>query len=58
VVELFDIDLVDEEEPFEIHEQAAHLFKHAGLPASTTSTTCGDLIRSSIRPSRRRIGSW
>lgn len=27
--ELFDIDVLDDEAPFEIDEQAAHLFKHA-----------------------------
>lgn len=27
--ELFDIDVLDDEDPFEIEEQAAHLFKHA-----------------------------
>lgn len=27
--ELFDIDVLDDEDPFEIDEQAAHLFKHA-----------------------------
>jgi len=29
--ELFDPDLLDEVDPFEIDRQAAHLFKHAGL---------------------------
>jgi hypothetical protein len=28
---LFDLDLLDDEDPFEIDEQAAHLFKHAEL---------------------------
>lgn len=28
---LFDIDLLDSDDPFEIDEQAAHLFKHAPL---------------------------
>lgn len=27
----FDLDLLDDEEPFEIDRQAAHLFKHAEL---------------------------
>jgi hypothetical protein len=27
--ELFDIDLLDDDDPFEIDRQAAHLFKHA-----------------------------
>ena len=31
MVEPFDIDLLDETDPFEIDEQAAHLFKHAAL---------------------------
>jgi len=31
VADLFDIDLLDDDDPFEIGEQAAHLFKHAGL---------------------------
>lgn len=29
--ELFDIDQLDDEDPFEIDDQAAHLFKHAAL---------------------------
>ena len=29
VAELFDIDALDEDDPFEIDSQAAHLFKHA-----------------------------
>jgi hypothetical protein len=49
VAEPFDIDLLDDEEPFEIEEQS---------PESMTPTTCGDRIPSSIRPSGRRIGSW
>ncbi|MHB8439813.1 MAG: hypothetical protein ACYDD4_11720 [Acidimicrobiales bacterium] len=28
---LLDLDLLDEDDPFEIDEQAAHLFKHASL---------------------------
>lgn len=28
---MFDIDLLDDHDPFEIDEQAAHLFKHAAL---------------------------
>ena len=28
---LLDIDLLDDEDPFEIDDQAAHLFKHPGL---------------------------
>lgn len=31
MAERFDFDLLDDEDPFEIDEQAAHLFKHAGL---------------------------
>jgi hypothetical protein len=31
VADLFDLDLLDEDDPFEIDEQAAHLFKHARL---------------------------
>jgi hypothetical protein len=31
VVERFDLDLHDEEDPFEIDDQAAHLFKHPRL---------------------------
>lgn len=30
-MELFDIDRLDEEDPFEIDTRAAHLFKHAPL---------------------------
>ena len=28
MAELFDLDLLDDEDPFEIDDQAAHLFKH------------------------------
>lgn len=31
MADLLDLDLLDEEDPFEIDEQAAHLFKHASL---------------------------
>lgn len=31
MAERFDFDLLDDEDPFEIDEQAAHLFKHVGL---------------------------
>ena len=31
MAELLDIDLLDDEDPFEIDDQAAHLFKHPGL---------------------------
>jgi hypothetical protein len=31
VAELFDLDTLDEEDPFEIDAQAAHLFKHPRL---------------------------
>ena len=31
VDDLFDLDLIDDEDPFEIDEQAAHLFKHPPL---------------------------
>ncbi len=31
MVQLLDIDVLDDEDPFEIDDQAAHLFKHAGL---------------------------
>jgi hypothetical protein len=31
VAELFDLDLLDEDDPFEIDVQAAHLFKHPRL---------------------------
>jgi hypothetical protein len=31
VADLLDLDLLDEDDPFEIDEQRAHLFKHAGL---------------------------
>ena len=34
MAELFDLDLLDDEDPFEIDDQAAHLFKHPerGIP--------------------------
>jgi hypothetical protein len=31
VSEPFDLDLLDDEDPFEIDDQAAHLFKHPRL---------------------------
>ena len=31
MAELFDLDQLDDNDPFEIDRQAAHLFKHAGL---------------------------
>jgi hypothetical protein len=31
VAELFDLDLLDDDDPFEIDEQVAHLFKHPYL---------------------------
>jgi hypothetical protein len=31
VAERFDLDLLDEQDPFEIDDQAAHLFKHPQL---------------------------
>lgn len=31
VGDLFDLDLLDDEEPFEIDQQVAHLFKHPNL---------------------------
>lgn len=31
VIELFDLDELDDEDPFEIEDQAVHLFKHAPL---------------------------
>jgi hypothetical protein len=31
---LFDIDLLDDHDPFEIDDQAVHLFKHAALGAA------------------------
>lgn len=53
--ERFDLDLLDEEDPFEIDAQAAHLFKHPHLE-STISMTCGPVIRCSTRPNRPRTG--
>jgi hypothetical protein len=52
---LFDLDLLDDEDPFEIDEQLAHLFKHAEL-ASTTSARYGRATPSSIRRGRRPTG--
>jgi len=31
VAELFDLEMLDEDEPFEVESQAAHLFKHPRL---------------------------
>ena len=57
MADLLDIDLLDEDNPFEIDEQAAHLFKHAGLGIDDIY----DVWRSdpsSTPPRRRRTGSW
>lgn len=48
--ERFDVDRLDEEDPFEIDDQAAHLF-NIRIWESGTSTTCGPVTRCSIRPS-------
>jgi hypothetical protein len=50
-----DLDALDDDAPFEIDDQAAHLFKHATL-ASTTSTTSGDPTRCSTPPNPRPTG--
>lgn len=31
MAELFDLDLLDDKEPFQVDDQAAHLFKHPAL---------------------------
>jgi hypothetical protein len=54
--ERFKLEQLDEEDPFEIDSQAAHLFKHPHL-GSTISTMSGPVIRCSIQPNLRRIGS-
>src|ERR1035438_6406793 len=54
--ERFDPDLLDEEDPFEIDTQAAHLLSIRTWE-STISTTCGPAIRCSTQPSRPRTGS-
>jgi hypothetical protein len=57
VGEPLDIDALDDEDPFEVDDQAAHLFKHAGLGVDDAY----DVWRSdplSTRPSRRRADSW
>ncbi|MGH8908610.1 MAG: hypothetical protein ACRD0K_19455 [Egibacteraceae bacterium] len=50
-----DIGLLDPENPFEVDDQAAHLFKHAGL-ALTTFTRSGTATPSSTRPSAQPTG--
>jgi hypothetical protein len=37
---LFDLDLLDDEDPFEIDEQLAHLFKHLAAPDSGEPSRC------------------
>ncbi|MBX7068951.1 MAG: hypothetical protein K1X38_06170 [Microthrixaceae bacterium] len=50
---LFDLDLLDDVDPFEIDRQVAHLFKPPA-PASRTSMPNGNPTRSSTRPHHRR----
>jgi hypothetical protein len=52
---LLAIDLLDEEDPFEIDEQAAHLFKHAPYGIEDVYE-CGKRIPSSTLRSRRPTG--
>jgi hypothetical protein len=54
--ERFDLDLLDEEDPFEIDTQAAHLFKHPHLGIDDIDDVwASDPLF--YRPSRRRTGS-
>lgn len=55
VVGFFDIDVLDDDDPFEVDDQVAHLFKHAALGLDDVYE-CGSRTRSSIRPNRRRTG--
>jgi len=49
--ELFDPDLLDEVDPFEIDRQASHLFKHAGLGiADVFEVYCSDPIFYPAKP--------
>ncbi len=55
VSDLFDLDLLDDEEPFEINHQVAHLFKHPYLGVDDIADVwISD--RSSIQPSPLRTG--
>ena len=55
MAELFDLDQLDDNDPFEIDRQAAHLFKHAGLGIDDFKTS-GSPTRFSTQPSRQQIG--
>jgi hypothetical protein len=55
VAEQFDLDLLDDADPFEIDTQSAHLFKHPHS-ASTTSMMSGPRTHCSIPPNRRPTG--
>jgi hypothetical protein len=56
VGDLLDIDLLDDEEPFEIDSQAAHLFKHAALGLDDIYDVWRS-ARFSIRQGSRLTGS-
>ena len=52
VDERFDLDLLDEQDPFEIDSQAAHLFKHPhlGIDDITDVWTSGPLFYPAVPP--------
>jgi hypothetical protein len=54
-VDRFDVDALNDSGPFEIDQQAGHLFKHPGLGLDDFADIWG-AIRCSIRPSLRPIG--
>lgn len=53
--ERFDPGLLDEEDPFDIDSQAAHLFKHPHLGIDDIDDVWAS-DRCSTRPSRQRTG--
>jgi hypothetical protein len=52
----FNLDLLDDEDPFEIDAQAAHLLKHPRAWASRTSAMSGQPTRCFTPPNLPRIG--
>ena len=51
-MERFDPDLLDDEWPFEIDHQAAHLFKHPYLGIQNIAEVDGKVLMVALAPSR------
>jgi len=58
VAELFDLDALDQENPFEIDSQAAHLFKHAPFGTDDVLEVWQSDPLADGRPGRNRSFSW